>query len=103
MVRCRGECRLIEATWEKQDFEAEITRQGFSHDDFAIEVERHEADGLRRGYGMHYSVTVHESKTGCSITYRGGHREAWVHRFAVDLAKGTFGPPPPKDVRARAG
>lgn len=87
-VRCSGDCQLIEATWEKQDFEAEITRQRFSHDDFTISVQR---VATRGPYGLRYIVTVKNIVTHCDIAYRGGNREAWVRRFAVDLAKGAFG------------
>lgn len=87
-VRCSGDCQLIDATWEKQDFEVELTRQRFSHDDFTISVQRVPARGP---YGLRYTVTVQNIVTHCEVTYRGGQREAWVRRFAVDLAEGAFG------------
>ena len=92
-VRCEGGCRILDATWEKQDFEVELTRQGFSHDDFHIAVRRTPPPGADAGFGLRYLVSVRNTRTGSSMEYRGGVRMAWVDQFAADLAQGTFGKP----------
>jgi hypothetical protein len=92
-VRCEGDCRIIDATWEKQDFEVLLTRQGYSHDDFQIAVQRIPHPGTAAQFSLRYIVTVRNTRMGSTVEYRGGLRVAWVGQFAVDLANGTFGKP----------
>jgi hypothetical protein len=39
-VRCEGDSRVMEQLGEKQDFEAELSRQGLKHEDFVLHVRR---------------------------------------------------------------
>lgn len=88
-VSCEGDCRIIDATWEKQDFEVELTIRGYSHDDFHLVVKR--LTPARAEFGLRYVVTVHNRLNDAMIEYPSSLSASWVGRFAVDLAKGLFG------------
>jgi len=92
-VRCEGDARVMELVGEKQDFEAELSRFGFSHDDFSLCVRR--ADATRGGspWTSNYAVQVSSASTRRRNIYWGGPRENWVAQFTVDLANGLYGEP----------
>ena len=39
-VHCDGDCGMLEQLGERYEFETELTRQGFSHEDFTLHVMR---------------------------------------------------------------
>ena len=93
-VHCEGDCRLLEQLGEKQDFEAELSRLGFKHEDFTLHVLRRASEDRNLQWNQSYSVTVTHVPTGRSYLYLGGPRQAWVARFVRDLANRSAGTPP---------
>ena len=93
-VRCEGDTRVMELVGEKQDFEAELSRFGFRHEDFALCVRRAELTGGKTSWVANYAVQVTNSATGRCNVYWGGPRENWVAQFVLDLANGLYGVPP---------
>jgi hypothetical protein len=92
-VHCEGDCRLLEQLGEKQDFEAELSRLGFKHEHFILQVLRLTADGKDPEWTQSYSVTVTHVLNERSHMYQGGPRHNWVTQFARDLADGTYSDP----------
>ena len=94
-VHCEGDCRVVEQLGEKQDFEAELSRHGFKHEDFALRVTHQVPEGAKRGArqsrGDDYLVTVVNVATQKQRLYHGGPRQEWVVQCAADLAGGVFG------------
>jgi len=91
-VQCEGDCWIMERLGEKQDFEAELSRLGFRHEDFALDVRR--ADLGPRGnqaLASHYAVRVSNLAMGKRNIYWGGPGEDWVAQFVVDAGRGFFG------------
>lgn len=92
-VHSIGDTWVMEQLGEKQDFEVELTRLGFRHEDFFIHVRR--ARPARAGvWASHYAVRVTNRQSAKSNIYWGGPGENWVEQFARDLADGFFGPSP---------
>ena len=89
-VRCVGDSRIMEQLGEKQDFEAELSRVGRRHEDFALHVRRSGLGGIDRGWDSHYAVRVSDLVTGSRGIYWGGPGENWVAEFAADVAKGVY-------------
>ena len=91
-VHCEGDCRVVEQLGEKQDFETELTRLGFAHEHFTLQVAlpRHGSAWAQR---HDYAVTVANVVTDKYVVYRGGPRRNWVRECARDLASGVFGIP----------
>jgi len=107
-VRAEGYCRIIEQLGEKQDFEAELSRLGYRHEDFSLMVRRARLTGPVDGWTASYTVCVTDLRTSRSNVYWGGPHMQWVAQFASDLARGFFGEPrllraSPVPWRARAG
>jgi hypothetical protein len=92
-VRAEGYCWVMEQLGEKQDFEAELSRFGYEHDNFALSVRRARADGIGSEWTANYFVCVTELHTSRSNVYLGGPRGDWVKQFSADLATGFFGAP----------
>jgi hypothetical protein len=92
-VRCEGDSRVMELVGEKEDFEAELSRFGFLHDDFSLCVRRANATGGKSAWVSNYAVQVTKVSTRKCNVYWGGPRENWVAQFAVDLANGLYGEP----------
>jgi len=87
-VRCEGDSRVMELVGEKQDFEAELSRFGFQHEDFSICVRRAKTPSP---WVANYAVQVtHLATRKCNV-YWGGPRENWVAQFALDLVNGLYG------------
>jgi len=92
-VTCTGRARLIEQLGEKQDFEAELSRRGFRHEEFALHVEAGKGAGASAGWNPRYDVEVRHLPTQTVRAYRGGPRRNWVRSFTKDLLDGLYGEP----------
>ena len=92
-VVAKGDVWVMEQVGEKQDFESELTRLGFEHEDFALQVERPRTGAANARWSSNYAVQVTNVRTGKYNIYWGGPSENWVVRFATDLARGAFGDP----------
>jgi hypothetical protein len=98
-VCCEGDRWPMEQFGERQDFELELTRQGFRHEDFVLQVLKDATKGAAE-WSAGYSVTVANVTTERCRIYRGGLYHRWVLEFARDLADDRFGEP--SFTRARA-
>src|SRR5258708_296751 len=97
-VHCEGECRVLEQLGERYEFETELTRQGFRHEDFTLHVMREHPRPPKSEWAQRYAVTVvnvgaDRRKVDRRKVYSGGGRQRWVAEFARDLADGVFGTP----------
>ena len=92
-VVARGDIWVMEQLGEKQDFEAELTRLGFEHEHFELQVERPHESGIDTRSSPHYAVRVTNVQTGKCRDYWAGPTENWVVQCATDLARGAFGEP----------
>ena len=93
-VRCDGDAWIMEQLGEKQDFESELSRLGFSHEDFILHVRRAGFGGVNRSWSSHYAVRVSNIASGKRNVYWGGPTENWVEQFAADAAQGIYGEAP---------
>jgi hypothetical protein len=91
-VRCEGDCKVMEQLGERQDFESELSRLGFTHEAFTIYVRRARAQDGATTWVENYSVCVTNVVTKRSNIYWGGPGERWVSHFAADVASGFYGP-----------
>ena len=92
-VHCEGNCRFVEPLGEKQHFESELSRRGFRHEDFTLQVARVPRERSRTWSEQDCLVTVVNVVTQAQRLYRGGPRGEWGPKGAADLARGVFGPP----------
>jgi len=92
-VACSGDARVIEQLGEKQDFEAELARRGFPHEDFSLYVEIAKGTDSRATWDPRYEVEVIHRPTQSLRIYRGGPRKNWVRAFTLDLLGGAYGEP----------
>jgi hypothetical protein len=92
-VRCGGDTWEMEQIGEKQDFECELTRLGFRHEDFVLDVRRAKATGSRTAWTANYAVRVTNLVTSRHVFYWGGPGEQWVKEFVADVGSGIYGPP----------
>jgi hypothetical protein len=92
-VRCEGDCKVMEQLGEKQDFEAELSRLGFAHEAFLLDVRHGNKPGSGGAWAANYSVRVLHISTRRQSIYWGGPGENWVSEFATDVARGFYGPP----------
>ena len=92
-VRSAGDTWVMEQLGEKQDFEAELSRLGFPHEDFILHVRR-ARPAAADSWDSHYAVRVTNCQSAKSNIYWGGLGENWVVQFARDLADGFFGHSP---------
>ncbi|HXX82975.1 MAG TPA: hypothetical protein VEN29_03230 [Casimicrobiaceae bacterium] len=81
----------MEQIGEKQDFEAELSRLGFRHEDFALYVRGANFRGSSRAWTSHYAVRVTNTAVGKRNIYWGGPGEDWVGQFAADARNGLYG------------
>jgi hypothetical protein len=91
-VHCEGDCMIIEQLGEKQDFEAELSRQHFRHEHFVLHVVRPRRE-TSEWATQSYSVTVENVVTKRLRAYQGGLNKEWVWECARDLAAGFLGGP----------
>ena len=94
-VHCEGECAVLEQLGERYEFETELTRQRFRHEDFALHVMRERPRPPKTEWLQRYAVTVVNVRADRRKVYSGGGRQRWVAEFARDLADGAFGAPEP--------
>jgi len=92
-VHCEGDCRVIEQTGEKPDFESELSRLGFEHQHFMLYMGMVPSEMWPQMHN-NYSVTVANVETGQPRVYHGGPGYEWVRECARDLASGVFGGAP---------
>lgn len=92
-VCCAGDTWGMEQIGERQDFECELSRLGFRHEDFALHVRRADAPGARSGWTANYAVRVTNIPTSRNIFYWGGPGERWVEEFVADVENGIYGRP----------
>jgi hypothetical protein len=92
-VHCEGERAVLEQLGERYEFETELTRQGFRHEDFTLHVMRERPQPPKSEWQQRYAVTVVNVRADRRKVYRGGGRQRWVAAFARDLADGAFGTP----------
>jgi hypothetical protein len=92
-VRCDGDAWIMEQLGEKQDFESELSRLGFRHEDFALHVRRAGFGEINRVWKSNYAVRVTNAALGKRNIYWGGPGENWVGQFATDAANGMYGEP----------
>jgi hypothetical protein len=90
-VRCGGDPWEMEQVGEKQDFECELSRLGFKHEDFALHVRRASALGTRTAWTANYAVRVTNIPTARHLFYWGGPGEHWVEEFVADVESGIYG------------
>jgi hypothetical protein len=76
---------------EKKDFEAQLSRLGFRHEDFLLRVRVERRGDSPEMWLSDYAVCVTDLRSSKSNIYLGGPRRRWVARFSVDLAEGYFG------------
>ena len=92
-VVCVGNCRILEQLGEKQDFESELGRAGFRHEEFTLRVYWENTRRTRAGWDQRYEVKVTHAPTQTVKAYAGGPSRNWVACFAADLAGGLYGDP----------
>jgi hypothetical protein len=102
-VVCTGRARVIEQLGEKQDFETELSRRGFRHEDFTLHVEAAKAPRSKAAWNPRYDVEVRHAPTQTIRAYRGGPRTNWVSSFAKDLLAGRYGEPTVRLAMPEAG
>jgi len=83
----------MEQIGEKQDFECELSRLGFKHEDFALHVRRATALGTGTAWTTNYAVRVTNIPTAKHIFYWGGPGERWIEAFVADVESGIYGRP----------
>src|SRR5258705_9005971 len=86
-VRCEGDCRVMEQLGEKQDFESELSRLGFSHETFALYVRRANAFAGGTNWVANYAMCVTNTATTRQNVYLGGPGDHWDSEFAADVAR----------------
>lgn len=92
-VVCVGICRILEALGEKRDFESELGRAGFRHEEFTLHVYWENTPRARAGWDTRYEVKVTHAPTQTVKAYAGGPWKNWVADFAADLTGGLYGDP----------
>jgi hypothetical protein len=96
-VHCEGDTRVMEQLGERQDFEAELTRLGFTHEDFTLRVRRDDRAGARN-WSIRYTVWVTNVVNRRGNAYFGTAGQSWVTQFVADAERGHFGHPPIRSV-----
>ena len=99
-VRCIGDTSTMEQLGEKQDFESQLSRLGFRHEDFKLHVGQEQRGDAKSVGARVYAVDLIHVITGKSKIYWGGRGADWVAKAADDLARGLFGAPAVRDVPA---
>jgi hypothetical protein len=96
-VHCEGDSWVIQQLGEKQALEFELSRLGFRHEDFALNIRREPPAAGRPTSIAQFEVRVTHIPSRRSKTYRGGLREDWVGHLKDDIASGVYGKPPVRD------
>lgn len=92
-VRCEGDSREMEQLGEKQDFESELSRLGFTHEAFILYVRRTNGKLSDSRWALNYTVCVTNTFTKRQNIYWGGPGKRWVAEFSADVSSGLYGPP----------
>ena len=92
-VVCVGNCWILEQLGEKQDFESELSRAGFRHEEFTLHIYWENTRRTRAGWEQRYEAKVTHAPTQTVKAYPGGPSKNWVAYFAADLAGGLYGDP----------
>ena len=92
-VRCEGDSHVMEQLGEKQDFESELSRLGFAHEDFMLDVRRVRPGGSAARWDVAYTVCVTHTPTRRRNIYWGGADRRWLPEFVTDLHSGFYGAP----------
>jgi hypothetical protein len=92
-VVCTGNSRILEQLGDKQDFESELSRVGFRHEEFTLQVDHKNTRRSIAGWDPQYQVKVTHAPTQTVKVYEGGPRKKWLARFAADLSDGLYGEP----------
>ena len=74
----------------KAGLEAELSRAGLRHEDFALHVRRGGLGGINKGWESRYAVRVTYTVTENHRIYWGGPGEDWVAKFATDFDEGMY-------------
>ncbi len=90
-VHAEGDCSVMVQLGEKQDFEAELSRLGYRHEDFLLRVRLVRRGNSPEMWLSDYAVCVTDLRTAKSNIYLGGPRRRWVAQFSADLMEGYFG------------
>jgi len=90
-VHAEGDCRVMVQLGEKQDFEAELSRLGYRHEDFLLRVRSVRRADSPEMWLSEYAVCVTDLRTAKSNIYLAGPRRRWVAQFSADLTQGYFG------------
>jgi len=77
-VRAEGYCWVMEQLGEKQDFESELSRLGYLHENFALTVRRARSDNLGDEWTANYFVCVRQVRTSRSMSI-------WADRVRIGL------------------
>jgi hypothetical protein len=88
-----GQIGVLEQLGEKQDFEAELSRRGYRHEEFTLHVEQDRRYASQAGWNPRYEVKVTHAPTQTVRSYAGGTRQDWLARFRKDLTGGLYGEP----------
>jgi hypothetical protein len=91
-VRCEGDTRVMEQLGERQDFEAELTRLGFVHEQFVLTVRRDDRPGAQ-DWSIRYTVWVTNVVNHRGNAYFSTAGRSWVMQFVADAERGHFGRP----------
>jgi hypothetical protein len=92
-VLCIGAPWVPQQLGEKRDFETELSRVGFRHEEFVLHVNPKHAPRPKARGNSRYEVKVTHMPTQTVKTYVGGPRENWLAHFAEELAGGLYGEP----------
>jgi len=92
-VHCAGDSREMELLGEKQDFESELSRLGFMHEAFMLQVRRASATVSDSNWSSNYTVCVTNTFTKRQNIYWGGPGKRWISDFSSDVMSGLYGPP----------
>jgi len=100
-VCCEGDSKEMERLGEKQDFESELSRLGFTHEAFKLHVRRANATVSDSNWSSRYAVCVTNTITKRQNIYWGGPGKRWISDFSVDVSSGIYGPPEMSRVAAQ--
>jgi hypothetical protein len=93
-VYTEGDLSVMEQLGQRQDFEDELRRRGFRHEEFTLHVQGASRLGPKPSYAGGYAVRVTHIPTRRWAIYRPGASDDWVAQFKNDLSMGVFGHPP---------
>jgi hypothetical protein len=90
-VYAEGDFPVTEHLGHRQDFEDELGRRGFRHEEFTLHVQAAFRSGPKPTSIGAYAVRVTHVPTCRWTIYRCGPRDDWLAQFKEDLSMGVFG------------